>query len=597
MLDGVDAIAWGEIQDAYGAATKVPSLLRAVSKGDEKALADLTDRIAHQGLSTPAAVPAAPFLLELAQAKPTDELLVLLTDLACGGSHVNVPLGKTPREELPSELVSFRDALVEHWTLFRDALSDKNADLRAAAALGLGFLPEKAEEATAALRARIPKEKSGVVLSTALLALSELGDASAEAEPFAKHRAKDVQLAVLIARAKGQPADAELQLELIAKVAPDVQKPGGKCPFNEGRLAQYGLAVALDALGRAGASAALSKAMKLVGWMPLVPHILKAALPKTKTLPYARSELPEGAAELLMPLAEEVAKAQSYNPYTLESWGLLSLPRLLGLTPPRTLDEEIDGEPVWRTALLVNCGRKPESAWTELLEQLPLEKRRDLADDLMNRKVSYHLRRDWFRPFAKGLDLGIAHHTAFLERVRQVLATLPAEEIDALARERDHDALFDVWTERCEVDPARDLAIAETLDNTHIDPPRAQRIVNRLPPPRREAVVLAMRPNFLVSDASDGRQRPFLRGSLAVAPCAPTPAVRDHVVQFFANDAYLTFDAPAAVDADIVRVVSGLLSCFGEGTRSALEGAIATMPEKRVRWRGILEQVAGSLGS
>ena len=172
MLDGVDAIAWGEIQDAYGAATKVPSLLRAVSKGDEKALADLTDRIAHQGLSTPAAVPAAPFLLELAQAKPTDELLVLLTDLACGGSHVNVPLGKTPREELPSELVSFRDALVEHWTLFRDALSDKNADLRAAAALGLGFLPEKAEEATAALRARIPKEKSGVVLSTALLALS-----------------------------------------------------------------------------------------------------------------------------------------------------------------------------------------------------------------------------------------------------------------------------------------------------------------------------------------------------------------------------------------------------------------------------------------
>ncbi len=425
-MAGVDAISWGEIQDAYGAATKVPSLLRAVARGDEKALADLTDRIAHQGLATPAAVPVAPFLLELAEAKPTDELLILLADLACGGSHVNVPLGNTPREELPPELVPFRDALVERWTLFRDALADKSADLRAAGALGLGFLPEKAEEAAATLRARIPKEKSGVVLSTALLALSELVDASADAEPFTKHRAKDVQLAALIARAKGQPTNAEHQLELITKVAPDIQKPGGKCPFNEGRLAQYGLSVALDALGKAGASAALAKAMQLVGWMPLVPHILKAALPKAEDLPYARSELPDGAADLLMPLAREVAKAQSYNPYTLERWGLLSLPRLLSVVPPRTLDEEMDGEPVWRTALLVNTGRKPESAWTDLLAKLPLEKRRDLADDLMDRKISYRLRGDWFRPFSQGFDLGIEHRSAFLERVRQVLATLPA---------------------------------------------------------------------------------------------------------------------------------------------------------------------------
>ncbi len=104
-----------------------------------------------------------------------------------------------------------------------------------------------------------------------------------------------------------------------------------------------------------------------------------------------------------------------------------------------------------------------------------------------------------------------------------------------------------------------------------------------------------MRPNFLVSPASDGRERPFLRGSLAVAPSAPSPAVREHVIEFFATNAYLRFDTPAAVDEDIVRVVSELLSCFGNGTRSALEQAITTMPEKRDRWRSILEQVARGL--
>ena len=98
--DGLDAakiseVDWAQLEDAYGPATGIPELLEALTHEDakarKKALADLDNRIAHQGFATEAAVAVVPFLIDLLEADHPDQeaLLVLLADLSVGGSHLH----------------------------------------------------------------------------------------------------------------------------------------------------------------------------------------------------------------------------------------------------------------------------------------------------------------------------------------------------------------------------------------------------------------------------------------------------------------------------------------------------------------------------
>lgn len=70
MLDGLDAIAWGELSHAYGSAHDTPGLLRRAGSEDgeeaSEAISDLHGTIFHQGTVYPATVPAVRFLVELA---------------------------------------------------------------------------------------------------------------------------------------------------------------------------------------------------------------------------------------------------------------------------------------------------------------------------------------------------------------------------------------------------------------------------------------------------------------------------------------------------------------------------------------------------
>jgi tetratricopeptide (TPR) repeat protein len=91
MLEGLDAIDWTGSKTAYGPATGVPTMLRALAAPDLEtrtgAFEEAYGNIFHQGTRYPATALAVPFVIELAaQPTPRDlpELLSLVSHLVSG---------------------------------------------------------------------------------------------------------------------------------------------------------------------------------------------------------------------------------------------------------------------------------------------------------------------------------------------------------------------------------------------------------------------------------------------------------------------------------------------------------------------------------
>jgi len=89
MFDNLDKIDWASIRDAYGKASDIPSLLRALLSPQgtvyQRALEELDNRIHHQGTLHEAAVYVAPFLVELLKAPETPnkgDIVAIFSDLA-----------------------------------------------------------------------------------------------------------------------------------------------------------------------------------------------------------------------------------------------------------------------------------------------------------------------------------------------------------------------------------------------------------------------------------------------------------------------------------------------------------------------------------
>ena len=89
MLEKLDDIPWAQLGHAYGEASDVPPLLRALSSTNrqqrEEAWYALYGNLYHQGTVYEATAYAVPFLLELAQAAEIEdrhEILVYLSTLS-----------------------------------------------------------------------------------------------------------------------------------------------------------------------------------------------------------------------------------------------------------------------------------------------------------------------------------------------------------------------------------------------------------------------------------------------------------------------------------------------------------------------------------
>jgi hypothetical protein len=77
MLDGIDDIEWKRLKHAFGAATDVPAVLRALAAGPDAerraALVKIASGLVHQGTVYSATIAAMPFLAELATSKKLPE--------------------------------------------------------------------------------------------------------------------------------------------------------------------------------------------------------------------------------------------------------------------------------------------------------------------------------------------------------------------------------------------------------------------------------------------------------------------------------------------------------------------------------------------
>jgi len=91
MLEGLDAIDWTGSKTAYGQATSVPLMIRALDAADaetrDEAFREAYGNIFHQGTRYPATALAVPFVIELAAQpapKQLPELLSLISHLVAG---------------------------------------------------------------------------------------------------------------------------------------------------------------------------------------------------------------------------------------------------------------------------------------------------------------------------------------------------------------------------------------------------------------------------------------------------------------------------------------------------------------------------------
>ena len=100
MFEGLDKVDWASLEHAYGSASDVPDLLRALRSGEaearEAALWHLYGNIFHQGTRYEASAHAVPFLLDLVADDSVierEDVLLLLVHLAAGYPDEMLPEG------------------------------------------------------------------------------------------------------------------------------------------------------------------------------------------------------------------------------------------------------------------------------------------------------------------------------------------------------------------------------------------------------------------------------------------------------------------------------------------------------------------------
>jgi HEAT repeat protein len=266
VLEGLDEVAWGRLQHAYGPARDVPDQLRALRSPDpgqrERALWSLYGNIFHQGTRYEATAHAVPFLLELLADPATPDrhdVLGLLTSIAIG-----------------------YDAVRAGVRLFATVATDADPALRTAAGYAMAWFPEEAATSAPAL-GRLAGDADELVAATAIVALGLIGrdrpdDTGTDPRPLVRLAGAITQV-----RVRGPDAGAEAVEELLAWTRrADTKREG--FPFLHGDVGGY----AAQALPKAGAGHdeaafdALLERIPLVSGLealPVVGEALRRAFP------------------------------------------------------------------------------------------------------------------------------------------------------------------------------------------------------------------------------------------------------------------------------------------------------------------------------
>ncbi len=211
MLERLDRVDWDQLSHAYGEASDVPDLLRALASEEAEArshaLDELYGNIWHQGTVYEATAHAVPFLLELLEepaVQAKDRIVDFLRSLATGSSYLDVhkDLAFSPQQqgaadferELTGELgfvKAAREAVLAGTATYLRLLSDGDVDIRTMAAFLLAALEERRGDIRPVLLERLGVEPDPQVKASQAMALLELSFA-ADQEPAGDPRADEV---------------------------------------------------------------------------------------------------------------------------------------------------------------------------------------------------------------------------------------------------------------------------------------------------------------------------------------------------------------------------------------------------------------------
>lgn len=607
MLEKLDSVDWAAVEHAYGPAAEVPALVRDLTskKAPErrKALATLGETINHQGTITPAAVAAAPFLVEIALAADTKDrgpLLAFLANLAVGGDHIRyVTTGYETRDAAFEQAPADFPYKVIHLAIDAAAapvaklLDHKEAATRVGAAMLLAFLARHADASAAALRARLATETDDVAAASELLALGILdrmlkneGDAGLFLGRLGAGGAlAGLAAAVALALAAPSKVAADAEQALLSAIAnPPVAKDFPWCDGALDNLAGIVFAGLVAGRGDAELAGRLLAAtagkpsqgrvasLLLDAVIPMAGEPARALRPVSDLAPAQTAFLKQLIDANLVPRIGPALAAR----------GLLDrgndLARSLGLRPQGPVDREVNGEPLWRTLLYVVGGTRTEVEWLSAVGGLTSEEVVAVCEDAS--VPPYMLALPWPSPLDRPWSVERSHKERF-EHALAVALCARATSDDLLAAGRRAmgktppqrplcAALSFALSERAAkagetLDPELDALVANGLDEGgHAADLRV--VLERLPVPRRDAIVA--KASFLVSVKSlpTGETAASLRGAWLLLDLTPTEGAVERAIA--AIKAW-TYQSPAFEEQ-----ASSILTRMGNVARVRLESEL-----------------------
>lgn len=622
------AVDWAAIETPSGKAAKVPAHLEGLSSNDAKlrakSLAALRKLAVFEGEVTPAAVPLAPHLVEIARDAKSPELagvLLLLADLlVCGEADRWIVIGYEVRipafeEAEPDQYGrALYESIAAGTTAYLEHLDHTSPVVRAHVAPLLAYLSRETEAIEPALHARVSgeeEEDSGARAALAI-ALAHQGR-YAKSDRASKLLARMLDDSDAIARIG---AAAGLAATLGAAAPPDVaeilvlaakkqRKKVEGFPFFEGSLANLAVVVASHLAGVRGdlelAESVVAASKKLPTQLWALGAMIDAAFAgDDRPTPRAPGELDAKQRKAVLAIAASGEAERIHS--ALTRIGLRADAQALacaaGEDPPTSLARVIDGEPLLRLAARALRSRDAEARWHAVLAPMTDVERIDIARD-----AHCHPLRIWSLPRPSGLD---PEHEAFPgiegleDRVRlgrsvEVLGIdlalcAPSAIVAAmneLAKEdlKPPSYIACLAIAACEAAARSGIEVPTAADEwlAKINPlssfdvvDQLRRALGRLSASRREAVVLR-RHFWHGSDA--GNVTPA--GAWLIADLAPTPAVAELVVKEIVSWSGSNAPYPEAFAVSLLRTM-------GDAARPAIDAALATPP----KYADVLRRVA-----
>ena len=249
-LSGLDDVDWAGLEDAYGPATAVPAMLRALTSPEAEdrtwAMEALRACILHQGSVYSGSTATVPFLVELAchgQVRQREHIVELLCGLA-----VHDPAGCLVQGAFRWRSQAY-ESVRAGAPRYLDLLTDEVAEVRIAAAFVLAFLAPPVAGTWAALQARLATEEHELARASALLAVGHIGryqERSAEESGLLGHFAdaptEPLRLCAALALVSIQGTDCDEQVRATLDRARDhgvESMPTGFWPWADGDVQRF----------------------------------------------------------------------------------------------------------------------------------------------------------------------------------------------------------------------------------------------------------------------------------------------------------------------------------------------------------------------